>query len=142
MNGEEISEFERLHAQLQSLYAEIGTLSRKKPDDAVNEFELKLINQVLERANTILGEENQPFDDFLRFDPDNIPTNSDAVLILSQYLNCLEILRADNVERRIGMWYWLVDGKISNIRTAPPRKLKYSAGAPNTGWRVMEAVVC
>ena len=125
MNGEEISEFERLHAQLQSLYEEIGKLSKNKPDDVVNEFKLKLINQVLERTNTILGEENQPFDDFLRFDPDNIPTNSDIVLILSQYLNCLEKLRADNVRQHRGLWCWLVDGKISIIRTAPPRKLKY-----------------
>ncbi len=44
MNREEISEFEQLQAQLQSLYIEVGTLSKKKPNDAVNEFKLKLIN--------------------------------------------------------------------------------------------------
>ena len=124
MNREEISEFEQLQAQLQSLYIEVGTLSKKKPNDAVNEFKLKLINQVLKRANTILGEENRPFGGFLQFDADNVPTNSDAVLILSQYLNCLEKLRADNVRQQFGDWYWLVDGEVSNIRTSPPRKLK------------------
>lgn len=125
MNREEIGEFEQLQAQLQSLYIEVGTLSKKKPDDAVNEFKLKLINQVLKRANTTLGEENRPFGDFLQFDADNVPTNSDAVLILSQYLNCLEKLRADNARQQLGDWYWLVDGEVSNIRTSPPRKLKY-----------------
>jgi hypothetical protein len=127
MNSDEISEFEQLQAQLQSLYTEIGALSKKKPDDAVNEFKLKLINQVLKRANSILGEQNCPFDDFLYFNSDSIPTNSDVVLILSQYLNCLEKLRADNItqQARDNNWYWVIDGKISRIRTAPPRKLKY-----------------
>ncbi len=125
MNADEISEFEQLQAQLQSLYTEIGALSKKKPDDAVNEFKLKLINQVLEKANSILGEQNRPFDDFLHFNLDDVPTNSDVVLILSQYLNCLEKLRADNIKTKFDGWYWVVDGGISNIRTAPPRKLKY-----------------
>ena len=126
MNSDEISEFEQLQAQLQSLYTEIGALSKKKPDGAVNEFKLKLINQVLERVNSILGEQNRPFDDFLHFNSDNIPTNSDVVLILSQYLNCLEKLRADNITEIVGKWYWVIDGQSSKkLRTAPPRKLKH-----------------
>ena len=125
MNSDEISEFEQLQAQLQSLYTEIGVLSKKKPDDAVNEFKLRLINQVLERANSTLGGQNRPFGDFLHFNPDDVPTNSDVVLILSQYLNCLEKLRADNIRTKFDGWYWVIDGEISKIRTAPPRKLKY-----------------
>lgn len=125
MNRDEISAFEQAQAQLQSLYTELGSLSKKKPDDAVNEFKLKLINQVLESADAILGEGNRPFRDFVRFDADNFPTNSDVLLILSQYLNCLEKLRADNATEEWDGWHWLVDGEMSDIRTSPPRKLKY-----------------
>lgn len=125
MNSNEISEFENLQAQLQSLYIEIGTLSKKKPDDAVNEFKLMFINQVLEKSNSFLGEKNRPFENFHHFEVDNIPSNSDVVLILSQYLNCLEKLRADNIGKTFQGWFWMINGKISEIHTGPPKKLKY-----------------
>ena len=125
MTHDEVSEFEQLQAQLQSLCTETAALSRRKPDDAVNQFKLGLVNQVLERANSILGESNRPFADFLRFDSDDIPTNSDVLLVLSQYLNCLEKLRADNTVEFARQWYWVINGERSKIRTAPPRKLKY-----------------
>lgn len=128
MQESDISKFERLQAQLQSLYTEIGVLAKGKPGDALNKFKLKLINKVLEEANTILDDESRPFGDFTQFDEDDLPTNSDVLLILSMYLNGLEKLRADNItadEYRPGQWYWLVDGRSSDIRTGPPRKLKY-----------------
>lgn len=125
MTHDEVSEFEQLQAQLQSLYTETAVLSKRKPDDAVNQFKLGLVNQVLEQANSILGESNRPFADFLRFDSDDIPTNSDVLLILSQYLTCLEKLRADNIQVLFEEWCWVIDGKRSAIRTVPPRKLKY-----------------
>ncbi len=127
MNIDEINEFERLQAQLQSLYLEMGTISKKKPDDAVNEFKLSLINNILERANSVLGDNYRPFDDFEIFNPDNVPTTSDVVIIVSQYLNCLEKLRADNIKKEDfgNKWYWCVDGKNSGTETGPPHKLKY-----------------
>jgi hypothetical protein len=112
MQESDISRFERLQAQLQSLYTEIGVLAKNKPGDALNKFKLGLINKVLEEANTILDDESRPFGEFTQFDEDDMPTNSDVLLILSMYLNGLEKLRR-------------VDGKVSDIRTGPPRKLKY-----------------
>ena len=125
MDSDEVNRFEQLQAQIQSLYTEIEALSRKKPDDAVNEFKLRLVNKVLEQANSVLGEFNRPFADFQHFDSDNVPTNSDVLLILSQYLSCLEKLRADNITGYGNEWYWMIDGQHSSIPTAPPRKLKY-----------------
>lgn len=129
MGESDISKFERLQAQLQSLYTEFGVLAKGKPNDALNVFKLGLINKVLEEANTILNEESRPFGDFTQFDADVMPTNSDVLLILSMYLNGLEKLRADNIiaddYQRPNQWCWLVDGKVSGIRTGPPRKLKY-----------------
>jgi hypothetical protein len=129
MQESDISKFERLQAQLQSLYTEIGVLAKGKPGDALNKFKLGIINKVLVEANTILDDESRPFGDFTHFDEDDMPTNSDVLLILSMYLNGLEKLRADNISaddyNRPGQWYWVTDGNMSDIRTAPPRKLKY-----------------
>ncbi|MFZ2172256.1 MAG: hypothetical protein WAW61_21785 [Methylococcaceae bacterium] len=124
MNAQEIDDFEQLQAQLQSLFQEIGTFAKKKPDDAVNKFKLKLTNTILNKANTILAN-GRPFEDFSQFDDVDIPTNSDVIIILSQYLNCLEKLRSDNVTEIMGDWYWKIDENLSSIPTAPPRKLKY-----------------
>jgi hypothetical protein len=125
MKAKEVSEFERLQAQLQSLYTEVGVLSKNKPDVALNKFKLKLVNQVLAEANKILNEQSRPFGGFSQFDEDDLPTNSDVLMILSLYLNCLEKLRADNIVNQWDGWFWQVDGETSDVRTAPPRKLKY-----------------
>jgi len=66
----------------------------------------------------------KPFSDFNQFEADNLPSNSDVVVMISQYINSLEKLRADNIKPSLGHWYWVVDGKISDIRTAEPKKIK------------------
>lgn len=124
MNIEEINLFEKITGQIEALHTEITILSKKKPNDAVNEFKLNRINKVLEIANTMLINEYKPFDDFNLFDEDDLPTNSDVTLILSQYLNNLEILRSDNIKLN-GSWYWIIDNNESDIMTKPPKKLRY-----------------
>ena len=124
MKEKEIELFEKLHAQLEGLYDEISTLSKKSPSDAVNKFKLKFINQILGNLNEFLKDKYKPFMEFTKFEEDDLPTNSDVVLILSQYLNCMEKLRSDNIRIDYGHWVWLVEGKASGIRTAPPKKIK------------------
>lgn len=82
------NKYEKIRGQIKALHEEISTLSRKKPDDGINPFKLKFINQVLSEANEILKEEYLPKSDFRTFDEENLPTNSDVVIILSQYLEC------------------------------------------------------
>lgn len=86
----DIEKFYKIQGQLEALHEEIGILSKKKPDDAVNVFKLRFINQVLTEANSILDGEYIPFVGFSTFDEDTLPTNSDVVMILSQYLKCFE----------------------------------------------------
>ncbi|GGH88583.1 hypothetical protein JOD43_004255 [Pullulanibacillus pueri] len=119
----DISRFEKTNAQLEGLFNEIGTLSKKKPDDAINKFKLKFINQIILESNDILGDLNLPFADFRGFEEEDMPSNSDVVIILSQYLNCLEKLRADNITPYGGGWYWLLNGNRTETRTAPPKKI-------------------
>jgi hypothetical protein len=84
------TKFHKTQEQLEALYQEIGALSKKKPDDAVNKFKLGFVNRVLTEANTLLLAEYIPFPDFQLFDEDTLPTNSDIVLVLAQYLKCFE----------------------------------------------------
>lgn len=122
MSHDDVTEFERVHAQLHGAYAEISALSSKKPGDAVNSFKLRLLNTILDDANDVLGP-HKPFEGFTDFNEEDVPTNSDVLFILSQYMNCMETLRADNITTDYdGRWYWQID---SERHTAPPRKLKY-----------------
>jgi hypothetical protein len=133
MNKNSVDIFEKLSGQLLSIYDEISLLSRKNPNDAINKFKLKFINKLASQSNDYLTEKYKPFDDFDNFDEDDIPQNSDVVFILSQYLQCFEKQRADNVVVRNGFWYWRVEGDKNDsvdddgmvfIRTVKPKKLK------------------
>lgn len=125
MKRKEVESFEKLHGQVGALYEEIGTLSKKLPNDALNKFKLKLINGLLSEANLLLKGDYRPLEGFGLFSEDDIPTNSDVTMVLAQYLNCLEKMRADNVRQDdLGSWVWIVDGRESEIRTAEPKKLK------------------
>lgn len=125
MNENEVNSFIQLYTQIEALYTEVSLLSKKNPIDVVNKFKLRYINKTLEQANNILKDERKPFSDFTFFEEDNLPTNSDITMILSQYLSCMEELRSANIEEGMrNEWFWLVNGKVSPIRTSPPRKLR------------------
>lgn len=133
MNRSNVDIFEKLSGQLLSIYEEISLLSKKSPNDAVNKFKLKFVNNLISQSNAFLSEKYKPFEDFDNFDEDDIPQNSDVVFILSQYLQCFEKQRSDNVVSKNGIWYWRVQGNENDtldgdgmvlIRTVKPKKLK------------------
>ncbi len=133
MNRSNVDEFEKLSGQLLSIYEEVSLLSKKSPNDAVNKFKLKFVNSLISKSNEFLSVKYKPFEDFSLFDEDDMPQNSDVVFILSQYLQCFEKLRADNVIIRHGTWSWRVEGGPEDntdddgmvlIRTVKPKKLK------------------
>lgn len=68
---------------LATLTFEFRRLSEKKPNDAVNEFKLNIVNNVLAEANKELGE--SPINGFTQFDTDTMPTNSDVLFVLALY---------------------------------------------------------
>jgi hypothetical protein len=127
MTTEEVDIFEKLQAQLSGLHLEISILSKKSPNDALNKFKLKFVNQILKESNELLGEEYKPFSDFELFDDNDIPSNSDVTMMFTQYLNCFEKLRADNIEQEDKFprgWYWIIDGNLSDVRTVTPQIIK------------------
>ncbi len=91
--------FERINRQLNGLHDEISILSKKSPDGKINIFKIQLINTILEHANQVLQQGYMPFDGFTQFDLEMLPSNSDVVFILSQYLNCMEQLRIENIRK-------------------------------------------
>lgn len=123
MKPKEIDEFETLQGQLQAFHTEMNTLVKKNPNDALNKFKLGLINSVLKKANTFLGEERRPFLDFQSFDEATVPSTSDVLIIVSQYMSAFEKLRAENIHWDYDEDGWCWDGA-EKIRTGPPKKLE------------------
>ena len=95
MEKKDVERFEKLHIQIKDMYSELSILSKKSPDGAINKFKLNFINQLIEEANQLLGKRYMPFSDFQRFQEDDMPFNSDVVLIISQYIKCLEKFKYD-----------------------------------------------
>ncbi len=120
---EEIERLEKVIGQLQAAHSEITVLAKKSPSDMLNSFKLKMINKVLQSSNEVLGKKYKPFDDFKQFEEDELPSNSDVTMVLAQYMEEAERYRSDNVITARGHWYYLVNGKVSEIRSGPPSKV-------------------
>jgi hypothetical protein len=122
---EDIGKLEKLIGQLNGLYAELTLLAKKSPNDGLNVFKLKVVNGILLNANGVLPEDYRPIDGFDSFDEQAIPTNSDAALVLAQYLEQVERFRSANLVRddRNHRWVYLIDGAPSAIGAKPPTKV-------------------
>ncbi|HEY3295697.1 MAG TPA: hypothetical protein VGL38_09670 [bacterium] len=77
--------FDVLYPLLQQQLLEIRELSKRKQDVQLNKLKVDMINRVLSELKTLLA--GQPMDEFLALlDSETLPTNSDAVLVLAQFL--------------------------------------------------------
>ena len=124
MNRTDVDLFEKLVAQLNGFYQELSVSVKKSQTDAVNLFKLNFVNGVLRQCNDLLGERYRPFPDFEVFSSDDLPSNSDVIFIISQYIECAEKFRADNIKyERYKGWRWDLDDDDAEIPTAPPKKL-------------------
>jgi hypothetical protein len=121
---EEVQDFERLEQQLHSMLTEMSELSKKRANDGLNKFKLKLVNVLLDRMNNILGEQ-KPFKDFETFDENDLPTNSDVVVMLSQYAAAIFQFRLENTEWRDHKWCWPLPGKAGAVETRSPHEFKF-----------------
>ena len=74
--------------QVRTLKYEFQALSSKKPNDPLNNFKVKYVNQTLADANKVLGAK-KPYKDFDHFCDEELPTNSDVLMMLSLYLDKL-----------------------------------------------------
>ena len=125
MKKEVIEAYEKLDVQIEGLHKEISIISKKSPNDALNKFKLRFVNQILSEVNKILDKKYVPFDDFACFEEDDVPTNSDVVIVLTQYISCLEKFKFDNVEFKLTDWYWKTEEGIGIKTSRPPLKFTY-----------------
>jgi hypothetical protein len=110
----QVEEFERIAAQLTALHQEFSVQAKSKPDNPINKFKLKMLNEKLASANALLAGPFKPFADFAEFEEADLPTNSDVALVLTTYLASLERWRSAHV---------LKDGYDHYWRTAGPPRL-------------------
>jgi hypothetical protein len=124
LTEEQVDSLEKLVGQLDGIHSELSALAKKSLNDAVNPFKLKFINKVIAQSNSLLGDKYRPFDDFDTFNVDDVPSNSDVTLIVSQYMHAIEKLRSDNIAI-VGYsgWCYILKGSNRTIKTAPPAKL-------------------
>jgi hypothetical protein len=121
----EVDLFGKLQAQMAQLVKDIEKLSAKAPDGPVSKFKLTFINEQLRSANRILILSFKPIDGFEEFDDVSLPSSSDVVMVLAQYLACLERWRSSHVRYRARSpgsykkWVWDVDGAF--ILADPPK---------------------
>lgn len=90
LTDKDIEKYKILNGILTSVFNEMKDFSKKKQDEVLNELKVKKINQLLEDIRDFLSEESSSkYLDLL--DDETLPTNSDAVLILSQYYASMKI---------------------------------------------------
>ena len=77
--------FDMVQPMLAAAHKEMSELSKKKQDGILNQLKVRHINRLLARAKDALGEDGSL--EFLEvLDEDTLPQNSDAVLVLGQWL--------------------------------------------------------
>jgi len=74
------------------MYEEFSHFSKKKPEDVTSKGKIQVVNRLLENCRKVLeDEESIGFLDLL--DDDELPQNSDVVLMLSQYVAAMKQYR-------------------------------------------------
>lgn len=111
---EQIRLYETITPLLTAAYSELKELSKKKQDDSLNIGKVKMINRLLLKAKDILKKE--PTNEYLDIlDEEELPTNSDAVLIVSQFISALSTFKVAHriIEGFSKVWdnpgHWIQD---------------------------------
>lgn len=85
----EVNQFLMLRELVTGLYDEMKDFAKKSANETLNEFKIRSLNRVLIPLKEVL--KDQPTALFLDvLDESSLPTNSDVVIILSQYLTAMQ----------------------------------------------------
>lgn len=96
MTKADVELYEKLHGQLLTMRTQFEALSKKNPNDVVNEFKIGLVNKMLEEINGLIGD-YKPFPDFEQFENSPRVFNSDVLLILAHYLTAMSRFKNANI---------------------------------------------
>jgi hypothetical protein len=105
LTAQQVHDFEVLLPLLKAMYVEFQELSKKKPQEVVTPSKVKVANRVLTPVLALLETEpSRPFLDPL--DSDDLPQNSDAVLMLGQAVTAMQSFRGKYYSGSSG---WRID---------------------------------
>lgn len=115
--------FFEMTVQLNKLYQEFAVLSSKKPDGVVGPFKLKIVNRWLGAASGLMPQQYHPVSGFTEFDASDVPSYSDVLVVITQYIGAIDRFSKDHTENRSGdnfhpEMYWVIPGE----REAVPYK--------------------
>ena len=86
---QDVATYERFFPMLQAAHREMTELSKKKQDGIVNSLKIRNINRLLGDLKKII--EKDPSKDYVELlDEEELPQNSDVVLLLSQWQAALQ----------------------------------------------------
>lgn len=106
---EQVKLYFTINPLLKSAFDEVKEFSKKKQDEELNIKKVKMINRLLEKAKEILKDE--PTVDYLELlDEDELPTNSDAVLTMSQFISAMNKFHEDHYHYENNMLSWDNEG--------------------------------
>lgn len=106
---EQVKLYLTINPLLKSAFDEVKEFSKKKQDEELNIKKVKMINRLLEKAKEILKDE--PTVDYLELlDEDELPTNSDAVLTMSQFISAMNKFHDDHYHYENNMLSWDNEG--------------------------------
>lgn len=89
---EQIEEAKLLEAQLDKAYYEMCDFAKKNPSEKVSLLKIRLINRILSRIKEMLKDD--PTGEFLDLmNEDELPSTSDAVMIMGQHCSALHQYR-------------------------------------------------
>lgn len=92
-SNENVLQFEMLYPLLEGDISEIRELSKKKQDEPLNKLKVKILNKKLLQVKEILR--NEPTFQYLELlDEDTFPSNSDAVLMMTQFQTSMNQYKA------------------------------------------------
>lgn len=90
--AERAAKHDVLMPMLSAMFGEFKELSKKKPDGALNKKKVEIVNRLLKDVLLILEDEpSRPYLDLL--EEDDLPLNSDVLLVLSQFVAAMESFR-------------------------------------------------
>lgn len=105
MKETDIEKYEILISQLRTFAEDIEKFAKKKPDESLNEFKISFVNEVIAKINNLIGE-YKPFKDFTLFEKENIPSYSDVLIILNQYIQSMYKYKSANSVEKPTSFEW------------------------------------
>ncbi len=109
-----VAVYEASRSVFEGLMSEVRDLSKKKPDAALNKGKVRILNNVLTDLKSILTKE--PEGKYLELlDDDDVPQNSDAVLVMVQFEAALSAFHRRYHVRVGHEFQWITEELLSEL---------------------------